>query len=129
MIFSTSISLAALSLFSMSAAQPLNSRDIAWADVTVETILDARGHVKQQTIPVPIGSLFTKEQANGLLDAVSTLKLTDATGIDKKSVFCVTYGTEDGSGPVGPEFTYFKPSYLSTNTVAIPSLRCSSGLN
>jgi hypothetical protein len=70
------------------------------------------------TITVPIGTVYTNEEA---LAEVSNLYL-----LCPKSTTCTPYQSEEGTGTDGLPFTVGKPSRLSTNTVVVGSIVCTS---
>ncbi|VUC29822.1 unnamed protein product [Clonostachys rosea] len=124
MLFSTStVAIAAVSLLGLAAAQPaVAARDAPEAYVTIETNKgNAFGDVCQNTVRVPIGSVYTNVEA---LAAVSTLRLKGAGGVEAQTVTCTPYKNSDGTGSSGLPFTQETPSYLSTNTVVVGSIVC-----
>lgn len=122
MFFSTA-SVAILSIVGLASAQPtMMTRDEATAFVRIETNLGGVfGDVKQKTVQVPIGAVYTNEQD---LAAVSTLYLMGATGVEATAVTCSPFKETSGSGSAGKDFTSGNPSYLSTNTVTVGSIVC-----
>ncbi|KAI3325584.1 hypothetical protein HD806DRAFT_533247 [Xylariaceae sp. AK1471] len=73
------------------------------------------------TITVPIdGTVYTNTEA---LAEVSSLYL-----LSPESVICTPYKNEDGTGTGGLPFTVGNPSRLSTNTVVVGSIVCTSTL-
>ncbi|KAI1826269.1 hypothetical protein F4861DRAFT_497685 [Xylaria intraflava] len=111
---------AAISLFgllSVATAVPvINSPEV---EIVVEASHGGAGSgLTNTTITVPVGPLYTNKAA---LAAVSTLYL-----LDDETVSCIPYQSEDGTGTHGLPFTVGHPSFLSTNTVVVGSIRCTS---
>jgi hypothetical protein len=110
----TTIAMAAMSLFGMVAAQ-----DSAGDAIII--VEDLRLGINT-TLVVPIGPVFNNNQA---LETVSTLYLYDAIGIPSTAAAqCTPYLNADGTGNSGRPFKVGEPSRLSTNTVVVGSIVC-----
>ncbi|KAF3024217.1 hypothetical protein E8E14_010890 [Neopestalotiopsis sp. 37M] len=119
---STSILASAAAFAGMTLAAPVESTPTA--TIIVEASHGGAGSgLTNTTIWVPIGPVYTDSDA---LSEVSTLYLTAATEVDVTSVTCTPYRATDGEGTGGLPFTSSQPSYLSTNTVVVGSIVCTS---
>ncbi|KAK5107710.1 hypothetical protein LTR62_000732 [Meristemomyces frigidus] len=74
------------------------------------------------TISIPLNHTYT----NPLLDTVSYLYLTSATGVSLQSITCQAYMNTNGTKPGGSPFKAGQPALLSTNTVPVGSIICMS---
>jgi len=94
------------------------------ATIIVEASHGGAGQgLTNSTITVPLNTPFT---GNAALNAVSTLFLTGATGADVNTITCQAFKSTDGTGSGGLPFTVSSPSYLSTNTVQVGSIVCTT---
>ncbi|KAI4602818.1 hypothetical protein KJ359_008038 [Pestalotiopsis sp. 9143b] len=117
----SSVIASAAALAGIAFAAPV---EYATATIVIEASHGGAGSdLTNTTISVPIGPVYTNEQA---LAEVSTLYLTGADGVDVTTVTCTPYKAENGTGTGGLPFTSSKPSYLSTNTVVVGSIVCDS---
>ncbi|KAF2215431.1 hypothetical protein CERZMDRAFT_94842 [Cercospora zeae-maydis SCOH1-5] len=91
--------------------------------VVVETSHGGAGSgLINTTVTVPLNTIYT----DPALDAVSTLYLTQAEGVDLSSVTCTPFRNANATGDAGVPFNSTSPSRVSTNTVQIGSLVCTS---
>lgn len=91
------------------------------AIVTIEASHGGAGNgLTNTTITVPLNARYT----NPALQTVSTLYLTGANGVDITSITCEPFTYNNMTGPAN--FTSTRPSLLSTNTVQVGSLLCTS---
>lgn len=74
------------------------------------------------SITVPLSDYYT----NPALDAVSTLYLTQASGVNLTAVTCTPYRYAEASDNAGLPFNSTTPSFISTNTRQIGSVFCSA---
>ncbi|PIA94845.1 hypothetical protein CB0940_08468 [Cercospora beticola] len=74
------------------------------------------------TVTVPVNTIYT----DSALDAVSTLYLTQAEGVDLSSVTCTPFKNGNATGNAALPFNSTSPSRISTNTEQIGSLVCAS---
>lgn len=120
------ISVVALSMLGMAAAKPVPADDNA-PTVVIKVEAATGGTVyKDDLIEVSFNKPITPKDFD-ILNAVSTLSVFGTNNIvPLDSITCVTLGTSDGTGSSGVPFTYGHPSYLSTNTVVVPSFVCRS---
>ncbi|KAI4868596.1 hypothetical protein F4820DRAFT_445009 [Hypoxylon rubiginosum] len=95
------------------------------AIITIEASHGGAGSgLTNTTISVPIGEIYTGNKA---METVSTLYLVGTTGdVALDSVTCTPYKANDATGSHGLPFTSKTPSYLSTNTVVVGSILCTS---
>lgn len=89
---------------------------------TVEITIVDRRLGTNSSISGTIGTLITELD----LDTVSELYLSSAELVPIETVTCTPYKYIDGTGRSGLPFTEGNPSYLSTNTVVVGSIYCSS---
>lgn len=87
-----------------------------------EIIIVDRRLGTNSSISGTIGTLITDIS----LDTVSELYLLSAEPVPIETVSCTPYKYIDGTGRSGLPFTEDNPSYLSTNTVVVGSIYCSS---
>ncbi|KAK3657851.1 hypothetical protein LTR56_002233 [Elasticomyces elasticus] len=93
------------------------------ADVTITASHGGAGNgLTNTTVIVPLGTPYT----NSALDTVSYLYLTGANGAALEDITCQAYVYPNGTGAAGQPFTHISPALLSTNTVIVGSLVCSS---
>lgn len=93
------------------------------ATITIEASHGGAGNgLTNTTIEVPLKTRYT----NPALDAVSTLYLTAAEGVNLDSITCTPYRYNNLTGAGGLPFTSTTPSFLSTNTVQVGSLLCNT---
>lgn len=74
------------------------------------------------SITVPLSDYYT----NPALDAVSTLYLTQASGVNLTAVTCTPYRYAEASDNAGLPFNSTTPSFISTNTRQIGSVFCNA---
>ncbi|KAI4599678.1 SMP-30 gluconolaconase LRE domain protein [Pestalotiopsis sp. 9143b] len=79
------------------------------------------GALKNTSITVPIGTVYTDPKN---LYQVSTLYLNSAVDADVNSIICTPFQNNHGTGAGGKDFSYGKPSLLSTNSVQVGSIVC-----
>ncbi|KAI1313208.1 hypothetical protein F5Y03DRAFT_159116 [Xylaria venustula] len=112
-------SFAVLSAAALAYASPCTPPTPQNAVVVVETSHGGAGNDRTNTtITVPLGKTYVN---NSALAAVSTLYL-----IGPDSATCTPYKDAEASVNGGLAFTVGHPSLLSTNTVVVGSLLCST---
>ncbi|KAH8891536.1 hypothetical protein GQ53DRAFT_841450 [Thozetella sp. PMI_491] len=95
------------------------------AIVTIETSHGGAGSdLTNATIQVPLTGLPYVNQT--ALNAVSTLYLTGAIDAPLENIVCIPWKAFDGTGTGGLPFTSSQPSRLSTNTVVVGSITCTT---
>lgn len=92
------------------------------AQPTVEITVVDRRLGTNSSITGTIGALLIGKS----LDTVSELYLSSTEAVQIETVTCTPYKYTDGTGRGGLPFTEGNPSYLSTNTVVVGSIYCSS---
>lgn len=94
------------------------------AIITITTSHGGAGNgLTNQTVTVPLNTPFRNDSA---LSAVSYLYLTGATGVPFDSVTCQAYQDADASEAGGDPFNSTTPALLSTNTVQVGSIVCTT---
>lgn len=109
-----------LTLVAATLGSPTSASGLAQPTVEI-TVLD-RHLGTNSSITGAIGALITDSS----LETVSDLYLTSAEAVQIETVTCTPYKYNDGTGRGGLPFTEGNPSYLSTNTVVVGSIYCSS---
>lgn len=102
----------------------------AWAQnpqraiVTITTSHGGAGNgLTNQTVTVPLNTPYRNTSA---LDAVSYLYLTGGTGVPFDSITCQAYQDADATETGGKPFDSRTPALLSTNTVTVGSILCTT---
>ena len=88
----------------------------------VEVIVFDRNAWTNTTVWGTIGALITDPS----LERVSELYVSSAAGVPVETVTCTPYRFIDGTGAGALPFQEGNPSRLSTNTVVVGSIYCSS---
>ncbi|CAI6083324.1 hypothetical protein V2G26_018882 [Clonostachys chloroleuca] len=122
MRLSTTATVAALSPLALAA--PVNiSGASGTADIIVRKNMGGvAGDHSDTRILVPLGRVFAGHPS---LDAVSTLWLNAAYGVDVATVTCTPFKNTDGTGEAGPSFSKEHSSYVSTHNDNVGSIFCS----
>lgn len=94
------------------------------AIITITTSHGGAGQdLTNRTITIPLNDAYTNADA---LEAVSYLSLTGATGVPFDSVTCQAYQDRDATMAGGEPFDSSAPALLSTNTVVVGSIVCTT---
>lgn len=110
-----------LAAATLSNAAPVSGSTLPTVEITVVDRGDWP-NVLNTTICGTLGTLIT----DPALDRVSDLHLSSVEVVPLETVTCTPYLYTDGTGRGGLPFLEDSPSFLSTNTVQVGSIYCST---